>query len=191
MYGLVNMAVEELVRRRYGDAIWEEVAEIVCPDLSGFAMMEPYPDEMTTRLVAESAARAGIEMPEMLRQIGQIWIEHSAKNGFGDLIDLAGATLGEFLGNLDRLHAQIGSLYPSLRPPSFRIERLGEGFHEVHYYSEREGLHPLVSGLIEGLAERFDVEVEIQHLAKRGERDHDVFLVRERGLASETESAAS
>ncbi len=180
MYGLVNMAVEELVRTRYGDAIWEEVAEIVCPDLSGFAMMEPYPDELTTRLVEESAARARMEPSVLLRQVGQIWVEHSAKNGFGELIELAGSQLGEFLGNLDRLHAQIGSLYPSLRPPSFRVERLGDGFHELHYYSERDGLAWLVVGLVEGLGERFRVEVEVEHLPKRGERDHDVFLIRER-----------
>ena len=179
MYGLVNMAVEEFVQRRYGEDLWHEVVEVVCPDLSGFAMMEPYPDELTTRLVGESASRAGIEPSLLMRQVGQIWVEHSAKNGFGDLIELAGSELGEFLGNLDRLHGQIGSLYTALRPPSFRVERLGDGFHELHYYSEREGLTPLVVGLIEGLAERFRVEVEVEHLPKRGERDHDVFLIRE------------
>ena len=67
--------------------------------------------------------------------------------------------------------------------PSFRCSpgRRGNEFL-LHYHSRREGLEPLVSGLVKSIArEYFKMEVRVELLVKRGEEgsDHSVFTVQE------------
>jgi hypothetical protein len=87
--------------------------------------------------------------------------------------------LPEFLQNLDDLHARVGVNFPQLTPPSFEAEASEPGTMHLHYHSQREGLAPMVIGLVEGLGDRFDTPVEVDQLACRSEgADHDVFEVR-------------
>ena len=47
-----------------------------------------------------------------------------------------------------------------------------------HYHSEREGLAPMVVGLLKGLGKRFETLVEVTHDKVRGEgSDHDEFVI--------------
>ena len=94
-------------------------------------------------------------------------------------MEMAGSSLPEFLHNLDDLHARVSVNFPQLVPPSFDTEELEEGGMELHYHSSRQGLAPLVIGLVEGLGDRFDTPVEVEQLVCRSEgADHDVFSVR-------------
>jgi hypothetical protein len=52
MYGLVNQAIEELVRSNHGDAIWEVIKQRAEVQIEAFLGMEEYPDDMTYRLDA-------------------------------------------------------------------------------------------------------------------------------------------
>jgi hypothetical protein len=94
-------------------------------------------------------------------------------------MELAGSNLTEFLQNLDDLHARVGVNFPKLMPPSFETETHPPGTMHLHYHSEREGLAPMVMGLLEGLGNRFDTPVDVDQLACRNQgADHDVFEVR-------------
>lgn len=87
----------------------------------------------------------------------------------------------EFVQHLDALHTRLGGIFPALRPPTFVCKVEGEHLYEVHYYSERLGLAPMVLGLFHGLAARFDTTIEIEHTPREGPTGHDVFLIRELG----------
>ena len=109
---------------------------------------------------------------------GEHWTLYTAQEGYGEMLNLAGRTLFEFLQNLDHLHARVGLLFPQLRPPSFRCTDVTGGSLRLHYYSERPGLTPFVIGLVKGLGRRFNVPVSITLAQSRtGGADHDEFLV--------------
>ena len=60
---------------------------------------------------------------------------------------------------------------------SFRLERV-DGELRLHYMSEREGLAPMVIGLLEGLGAHFDQDVEAEQIEQRADHGHDVFRLR-------------
>ncbi|MFM7299371.1 MAG: heme NO-binding domain-containing protein, partial [Planctomycetota bacterium] len=51
MYGLINKAVEGLVRQRFGDAMWHRIRSGANLPDEPFLSMEQYPDETTYALV--------------------------------------------------------------------------------------------------------------------------------------------
>ncbi|MCP9777654.1 MULTISPECIES: heme NO-binding domain-containing protein [unclassified Cyanobium] len=179
MYGLVNQAIQDMICVNHGQEAWTNVrlrAEVAVDHFEG---MEPYPDDLTHRLVMAASVELGESPHALLRAFGEFWVTYTAAQGYGPLMEMAGSNLPEFLRNLDDLHARVGVNFPQLVPPSFDTEEPEEGTMHLHYHSQRQGLAPMVIGLVEGLGDRFATPVQVEQLAWRSEgADHDVFAVR-------------
>ena len=179
MYGLVNQAIRDMIVVNYGVDVWSQVRQEACVEVDRFEGMEPYPDDLTHRLVMAASVVLKADPHALLRAFGEFWVKYTAAEGYGPLMDIAGSSLPEFLGNLDDLHVRVGVNFPKLVPPSFDAEEQDEGVMHLHYHSHREGLAPMVIGLVEGLGDRFDTPVEVDQLASRAAgAPHDVFEVR-------------
>lgn len=178
MYGLINKAVEGLVRTRFGDAAWSRIlAKAGLPD-EPFVSMEQYPDKTTYDLVGAATEELGVSAETILEEFGRFWTVYTAEAGYGELMKSAGSTLPEFLGNLDQLHTRVKLSFPHLKPPSFSVSEQGTESLVLHYYSDRPGLAPLVVGLLKGLGDRFGLEIETTWERVDGGRPHDRFCVR-------------
>ena len=95
------------------------------------------------------------------------------------MLAMSGDNLCEFLQNLDNLHARVGVIFPQLQPPSFDCTDVESESLHLHYHSCREGLSPMVVGLIKGLGTRFNTEVEVSQTQSRAEGgDRDRFLIK-------------
>ena len=178
MYGLVNRAIEGLVCRDFGEQAWTNICERAGIEQHSFLAMETYDDAITYRLVTEAAAELEFDPAEILESFGEYWTSYTIEEGYGELLSMMGNTLDEFLDNLDTMHARIGGTMRKLVPPSFDREPQKDGASILHYRSAREGLAPMVLGLIKGLATRFDTTVEIEHL-EQVESGHARFLIRQ------------
>lgn len=177
VYGLINKAVEGLVCSRYGEATWTQVQERVGVDAEGFVSTDAYPDEVTYRLVAATSEVLGAPVPAVLEALGEFWILHTAREGYGELLSMFGASLREFLANLDNMHTRVGLSFPELRPPGFIVRDTGPGKLELEYHSTREALAPMVVGLLKGLARRFGEQVAVEHVHGRERGGFDLFRV--------------
>ncbi|NEO87492.1 MAG: heme NO-binding protein [Spirulina sp. SIO3F2] len=178
MYGLVNKAIEDMVRSNYGEETWQEIKQLAQIDLEKFVSMEGYPDDVTHRLVKAASQVLSISPSKIMEAFGAYWVQYTAQEGYGELLDMSGDDLPEFLENLDNLHARVSVSFPKLSPPSFECEEEQENALTLHYHSQREGLAPMVIGLIEGLGERFETEVKIQQTQDRNDGfDHDSFSI--------------
>ena len=178
MYGLVNKAVEDLVTSKFGAEAWEEIAKKAGVEDTGFISMDPYPDQITYGLVAAASEVLEQSAEELLEAFGEYWTLYTAREGYGDLMDISGECFSGFLENLDNLHARIALSFPELRPPSFRCEQKDEGSLILHYYSTRDGLAPMVRGLVKGLASMFKVEISILQIEFKSKgADHDAFRI--------------
>ena len=179
MYGLVNKAIEDMVCDQFGEDTWETIkTKAGLEDLDYFISMEGYPDDVTHRLVRAACEVLGLSGDQVLQAFGEYWVTYTATEGYGELMDSAGDNLPEFLHNLDNLHARVGLSFPQLKPPEFACEDETETSMELHYRSQREGLGPMVVGLVKGLGKRFDVDVDVAHhdQADTGQ-DHDTFSI--------------
>jgi len=76
------------------------------------------------------------------------------------------------------LHARVGRSFPRLRPPSFRFDQIDEHDLRMHYVSERQGLCPMIFGLLRGLSRRFKTEVNVlEEVCARHGAAHCQFLI--------------
>jgi hypothetical protein len=178
MYGLLNGALKEFVVSKYGPETWQTIGKTAAIDVTHFNKMEPYPDELTYRIVGAASAATGQSSDELLDLFGEFWVFYTAQQGYGPLFEIAGDSLRDFLASLDALHARVGRSFPKLQPPSFQFEDIDANTVRMHYHSTRRGLCPLVPGLLRGLSLRFKTQITVQEdaCARRG-ADHCEFAV--------------
>ncbi len=180
MYGLVNKAIEEMVCTYYGESTWETIKQKAeLEDIDFFISMDAYPDDVTHRLVRAACEVLGMSPTEVLQAFGEYWVTYTAEEGYGEMLAMAGDNLPEFLENLDNLHARVGLSFPNLKPPSFESTEIDPNSLQLHYHSTRQGLAPMVIGLLKGLGKRFRKTVDVSQTDSRDEgADHDTFLIK-------------
>lgn len=175
MYGLVNKAVVDLVVNKFGEDTWTAIKKKAGVDQDVFVSMDAYPDDITYRLVGAASEVLGIPPAAVLEAFGEWWVLYTAKEGYGPMLDAAGKSLREFLENLDALHARVALTMSELRPPRFRLVPVDSSNMVLEYHSTREGLAPMVLGLLKGLSQRFNTPVEVSHTRRDS---HDEFAIR-------------
>jgi hypothetical protein len=177
MYGLVNKAIQDMVCTQFGEETWQQIRQQAEVE-EQFVNIKSYHDNVTYRLVKATSHVLGLSEAEVMKAFGEYWVRYTASEGFGEIIDTCGESLPEFLENLDNLHARVGVVFPKLQPPSFECTDTDDNSLTLHYYSAREGLAPMVLGMVQGLGERFDTDVEVTQTRSREEGDdHDEFSV--------------
>ena len=165
MYGIINTAVEQLIVENYGNDTWLEIKKKAGVAEEQFVNMQPYDDKITYAMVGAAAEVLRLEAAEVLEKFGEYWILHTAKEGYGNLLDMGGNNLPDFLKNLNTLHFKVGSLMPNLVPPSFEVLELTSNSLLLVYTTKRIGLAPMVVGLIKGLGIRFNTPCNVLYLS--------------------------
>ena len=175
MYGLVNKAVVDLVVSKFGQDTWNAIKKKAEVDVDVFVSMDGYPDDITYRLVGAASDVLQIPPEKVLEAFGEYWVLYTAQEGYGPMLDASGKSLREFLENLDALHARVALTMPELKPPRFRLVPVDESTMTLEYHSTRQGLAPMVVGLLKGLSIRFATPIDVTH-ARRD--DHDEFTIK-------------
>ncbi len=178
MYGLVNRAIEQLVCEQLGEETWQEIKAKAAVGVDAFVGLEAYPDEVTYDLVGAASEVLKLPAEAILEEFGKYWVLYTGKTAYGSLLDPANSTLFSCLQNLDNLHSRVSLTMPHLHPPSFLCTDETESSIRVHYFSERQGLAPMVVGLLKGLADLYQTSVEVEQVAylAKGD-DHDIFQI--------------
>ncbi|AFZ26972.1 heme NO binding protein [Cylindrospermum stagnale PCC 7417] len=178
MYGLINKAIQDMVCERFGKEAWQAIKQKAEVKVDSFLRMEKYPDDLTHRLVKVTSEIVGLSTVEVMEAFGEYWIQYTGKAGYGEIMDMGGDTLPEFLDNLDDIHTRLGVIFPQYNPPSFECDQVEDNSLKLHYHSQREGLAPMVTGLIKGLGTRFNTAVNITQTQYREEgAEHDAFMI--------------
>lgn len=176
MYGLVNKGLEDLVRKAHGDAVWQRICLAAGLEEDTFSTMRSYPDAVTYALVGAASRELGHSATELLEAFGEHWVLYTGREGYGPLFAMAGRSVEEVLTSLDSMHGRIAYTFPELRMPEFTCSRLADGALRLEYRSTREGLAPMVIGLVRGLGKHFHTPVTIRHTVVRGAgAEHDEF----------------
>ena len=122
----------------------------------------------------------GIPATEILEMFGETFFDFCQESGYDRILSVLGGKLSEFLCNLDALHDHLGSIYPGMRAPSFRVTNR-DGAIILHYYSVREGLEHIVLGIVKTVARKLlntEVSVEILQTVDE-ENDHVQLAITE------------
>ncbi|MEO0991503.1 MAG: heme NO-binding domain-containing protein [Pseudomonadota bacterium] len=178
MYGLVNHGIQTFVTDNHGPVVWRSICAAARTSTNDYEPMLVYEDDETYRLVAVISERLGLDTAKVLEVFGDFWVDYSQHTSVGKLIAFGGRTLPERLEGLDDLHEHVARSMPHLKPPSFEFETGADNVHILHYFSEREGLQPMVIGLLHGIARDTGESIRVRHIAKKEEgADHDSFEI--------------
>lgn len=176
MYGLVNNGVRTFVVDNHGEETWNLICDKAGLDAEEFETMTAYDDSVTYAMVAAVSETLDLSSDTVLEVFGRYWVGFAQSTAIGKLIDLGGDTFWERIRGLDDMHERVQNTMPDLDPPGFDLEDLPDGTKRLHYYSSRDGLAPMVVGLLHGLATECGIEVEIDHVeAKADGSEHDIF----------------
>src|SRR5438445_13755882 len=115
MYGLVNQAIEDLVRAKHGGSAWERVKQRAEVQIEAFIGMEQYPDDLTYKLVDAASEVLDLRREEVLLAFGEYWVLFTAKKRYGEMLAACGKTLPESLQNFDTLNTRVGIILPPLK----------------------------------------------------------------------------
>lgn len=178
MYGMVNRAVEDLVVSSAGLEVWEEVKRSAGLQLSGFIDSAQYDDDVTYKLVEAASAVLGQSPEQILHAFGRHWILFTGKEGWASLFDLGGDNMIDFINGLDSMHARVHIVIPEAQMPEFSVVA-HDDYLELNYRSHRMGLAPMVLGLLDGLAEQFNEQWHVEHIAESSSDVLDIFHLRQ------------
>jgi hypothetical protein len=178
MYGLVNKAIQDLVCENFGEDKWIQIKEMSNFQDEGFIGLESYPDELTYKMVKNASIVLGKDSSIIMEAFGEYWILYTANEGYGEMLELAGDNLTDFLNNLDMLHNRVNNIMPELVAPQFSTRNETSNSIELEYRSKRAGLESMVIGLLKGLGKRFDKECIVSHIQTKDENnDCHVFKI--------------
>ena len=95
-----------------------------------------------------------MEQDAVMEAFGEHFFEFTQESGHSQMLNILGSNLFGFLVNLDSLHTHLSYTFIEMQAPSFQCTKTDEGL-ELHYYSKREGLYPIVIGIVQKAAKEF------------------------------------
>ena len=175
MYGLVNKAIRDLAVAAGGEECWDRIRKRAHLEQEDFVGTKNYPDALTYDLV--NAASEELDQPadQILEAFGRHWILYTGRQGWGTLFESSGSNLRAFIEALDALHVRVQFTMAEMQMPEFDVYDGDNGSLVVEYRSKREGLAPMVRGLLNGLAEHFDEKWTIRQIGFRSDQGFDTF----------------
>jgi hypothetical protein len=178
MYGIVNVALEEMVIDNYGRDKWDEALLKSGTGITHFEADILYDDEVTYLLIASVAEVLEIHIHKVMNLFGEWWILKVGKGKHARLMASGGDSLKEFLINLPTFHSKVILIYVEMFAPQFTVSDVEANSLVIHYYSNRRSLTEFVRGLLLGLGKMFNVPVSVIIVSSRNEgADHDTFRV--------------
>lgn len=176
MYGMVNQGIRTFISDNHGPEVWADICDDAGITTDAFESTVTYDDAVTYKLVGSISKCLKLEPGTVLEVFGRFWPHFASETPIGKLIHFGGDNLVDVLDNLDDLHTRVNMSMPDLRPPSFDLEQVDDGRYILHYFTDREGLAPMVIGLVRGLAEQFGQKIEIEPADCRTKgAEHDTF----------------
>jgi hypothetical protein len=152
------MAIKQLVIDHYGSQGWQEVKTKASVQEDYFELLTVYDDAITYNLVKGASEVTGKSASEVLHLFGKYWVNYASQAGYEPLLKLFGPNFKDCLVNLNRMHEHMGAMMPGLIPPEFEISKeISNTEFELIYKSQRPGLGPMVTGLLEALAIRYGI----------------------------------
>ncbi|MDQ8164272.1 MAG: heme NO-binding domain-containing protein [Gemmatimonadota bacterium] len=178
MYGMVTLGLRDYTIERFGASVWTAAAKASGVEHADFVTTSSYPDSITTACLVAAVQASGVDAATFLEGFGAFWVLRTAEEKYPHVMRAAGGTVDQFFAALPRLHDHVRTLLPELAPPTFSVLKQGEGKFQVTYWSERDGLDPMVVGLLKGIAQRFGTTAQVTMVKLRSStQDFSLFDV--------------
>lgn len=144
-----------MVTQRVSAKAWLDIEQQLGLGAADFITARVYADEQTIALASACATKLDLDLSEFFEQFGEFWVGFAVAGPYRGVMQATGRTLPEFLANLDNMHVTVRSAMPDAQTPFFDLVEQNDDQLLVRYRSDRQGLEPLVKGLLVGLIAYF------------------------------------
>ncbi|CAI4223791.1 unnamed protein product [Auanema sp. JU1783] len=185
MIGWTHICIGSLIIRRYGEDTWRSIKlKAGYEEDTEFEVQVYYDDSETMRIFRTAAGVLGLSVDDMWEMYGEFLVTYSCETGWQKMLSCMANNLQEFLDNLNSMHYFIDQIAfkSEMRGPTFHCETSGDNSLRLHYFSNRQGLFPIVKGLVRKVSRvLYDMEVNVnvvervQERRKTGLVEHVVF----------------
>jgi hypothetical protein len=160
MKGIVFNLLEEIVRREYGEATWDQL--LTATGLKGaYTSLGSYEDEELYRLVGAAASTLSLPADAVIRWFGQKAMPLFAEK-YPKFFEPHRSTRAFVLTLNDIIHPEVRKLYPGAQVPVFGYDVSSAESLGMTYQSSRK-LCALAEGLILGAADYYEETVAFDH----------------------------
>lgn len=162
MKGVVFIALNDMVEKRFGIDTWESILAQVAPECQGvYTSTEEYPDEDIIKFVSVISETLALPSSEITQTFGHYLF--GELNRKYTLFSASCSTLFDFLGSIETvIHKEVKKLYINPNLPTLGCTVTDERNLLMRYHSPRK-LCYLAEGLILGAAKHYDEPVVITH----------------------------
>jgi hypothetical protein len=179
MYGIINQSIQELILKEYGEETWLRIISKSGIDVSEFQNHEVYDDAYTYKLAISIAEVLKTDVETVLKIFGEFWITEISLKKYPNMMATGGRGFKDFMLNLPNFHNRVYLTYPELIAPEFKVWEDNESLL-IEYHSSRNGLAPLMEGMIYGIIKMFDeknLKVQKEYSKSPDGPDHDLFRI--------------
>lgn len=161
MKGIVFNVLEDVVVSNYGEATWDDLLEVA--GSSGvYTSLGSYADEQMTALVQAAAQALQLTPNEVLRWFGRQAMPRFAQR-YPDFFTAYDSSRPFVLALNTIIHPEVRKLYTGAQCPHFDFRDAEDGALLIGYRSPRR-FCALAHGFIEGAADYYHEQVEVEHL---------------------------
>lgn len=163
MYGMINNAIEIMVKEIFDENTWNEICDEINYEKKSFDLFHQYDDKLTLDLVLVICKKTQKEPKEFLDSFGVYWVSYTFNTEYRELLNTFATSPIELINSLNNLHDRLEMSFKELMPPTFDIVDVSQNTITVNYYSERSmPLEYFVIGVFKGIFKHFDKECEIE-----------------------------
>jgi hypothetical protein len=165
MYGVVNKAIGQVIRRDNGESAWNAIRGRAGVETDGFISAYEYPDEITYRLVDAAAGVLGVTVDDILERLGHYWASQVAPEYYGPILEGGCRTALEYLQFLPELQVRLRMIFPQAQPAEFLCTDVTEDGLLLHYRSTGQGnVLPFIRGMVRGIGRMYRVDLDVRVL---------------------------
>lgn len=163
MHGLIFLELKKFAEARLGEAAWPDVLRRAGLAGASYLLVQEHPDAEAMALIAETAARTGLEPDALLQQLGEFMAP--------DLLRMYGSLLRREWRTLDVVEHAEATVHRVKRARNAEAggiglcaQRVGPDELTLTYASARK-MCGLAKGIVRGLSAHFHERVRIDEAA--------------------------
>jgi len=158
MKGIIFNLLEEFITENHGEETYDQIIESCkLQTKDPFIGPETYPDEDLLEIVGITKEKLGISTDDALKAFGKFAFHRLAALFPNFLEDYNNPK--DFLKSVESIvHVEVKKMYEDAYTPTFNYTDSAPDKLVIQYHSKRK-LYALMEGLIDGVAEHYDVTI--------------------------------
>lgn len=178
MYGLLLESVENYIKEKYGEDVWEKIRKMSHVETMAFSTHKRYSENIIPDIARACSIVLDLPEEEIMDSFGVSFVTFVGQYGYDKILSVLGRNMRDFLNGLDNLHEYLRFSYPKLRPPSFFCTNESTSGLTLHYRSKRKGFVHYVKGQIRQVGKLFynaEIHIDVVSTEVHESMTHVVF----------------